>query len=328
MSAVRWLKQAVATALLVIVAHAAHAAQAFDLQGHRGTRGLAPENTLAAFQKAMEMGVTTLELDIAITADGVPVISHEPALFEGTARDAQGRWLTARGPLIKTLTLAQLHTYDVGRLNPQHPYGRQFPQQVPVDGQRIPTLASLFKLADDLGANDVQFNIETKVYPNRPDDTLPPDQFLDILLASIRQAGMVRRVMLQSFDWRTLQLAHTLEPGLRTVYLTIQRPSMNTVPDDGSWTAGMLPRDHRSVPHMVKAAGGTAWSPYFGDLDQRLLEQAHQLGLQVIPWTVNDPADMRRLLDWGVDGIISDYPDRLRDALRQRGMALPRGLKN
>jgi glycerophosphoryl diester phosphodiesterase len=311
---------------LVLVMLAAQASHALDLQGHRGARGLAPENTLAAFQKAMALGVTTLELDIAITADGVPVISHEPALFEGTTRDAQGHWLTARGPLIKTLTLAQLQAYDVGRLNPEHPYGKQFAQQVAVDGQRIPTLASLFKLASELGAKDVQFNIETKVFPNRPDDTLPPDQFLNILLATLRQAGMVQRATLQSFDWRTLQLAHQLEPGLRTVYLTIQRPSMNTVPDDGSWTAGMLPRSYESVPHMVKAAGGTAWSPFFGDLSQSLVEQSHKLGLQVIPWTVNDPTDMQRLLDWGVDGIISDYPDRLRAVAGQRGIVLPRGL--
>jgi hypothetical protein len=182
------------------------ACRAVDLQGHRGARGLAPENTLAAFERALKIGVSTLELDVAITADGVAVVSHEPALFEAIARDAQGQWLSVRGPLIRSLTLAQVQAYDVGRLNPAHAYGRPFPEQAPRDGQRIPTLASVFALVKALGATDVQFNIETKVYPNRPDDTVTPEAFVEVLLATIRDAGMTRRVIVQSFDWRTLAL--------------------------------------------------------------------------------------------------------------------------
>jgi glycerophosphoryl diester phosphodiesterase len=305
----------------------APAVGAFDLQGHRGARGLAPENTLAAFERALEIGVTTLELDIAITADGIPVISHEPALFEAITRDAQGRWLKARGPLIKSLTLAQVQAYDVGRSNPDSNYGKQFPAQVPRDGQRIPTLASLFKLVKDAGATDVQFDIETKVYPSKPDDTVSPEVFVNTLLAAIREAGMTRRVMVQSFDWRTLQLIQTLEPGLRTVYLTSQSRNYNTLAD-GSWTAGLLLSQHASVAHMVKASGGTTWAPNFNDVNADVVKGAQALGLNVVPWTVNNPPDMERLLDWGVDGIISDYPDRLRDVMRQRGMVLPKGLKN
>ncbi len=302
------------------------ATAAVDLQGHRGARGLAPENTLAAFRKALELGVTTLELDIAITLDGVPVISHEPTLFEGTARDASGQWLSTRGPLIKTLTLAQLQTYDVGRLNPNHPYGKPFAQQVAVDGERIPTLAALFQLTQALGANQVRFNIETKLFPHKPDDTVSPQVFVDRLLAVIRQAGMTQRVALQSFDWRTLRLMQQLEPAIPTVYLTIQRPTSNNAADP-AWTAGLRLADHPSLPHMVKAAGGAAWSPYYPDVSAELVATAHTLGLQVIPWTVNEPADMDRLLGWGVDGLISDYPDRLREAAARRGLPLPKGLK-
>src|SRR5450755_1015546 len=170
-------------------------AGAFDLQAHRGGRGLRPENTLASFENAIRMGVTTLELDIAITADGVAVISHEPALYPGTARDADGRWLKETGPLIKSLTLAQVQSYDVGRLNPDHAYGKPFAGQQAQDGQRIPTLASLFALANRLGANDVQFDIETKIYPDKPNDTVPPEAFVTTLLAVIREAGMTRRSM-------------------------------------------------------------------------------------------------------------------------------------
>ncbi|HOF31658.1 MAG TPA: glycerophosphodiester phosphodiesterase family protein, partial [Burkholderiaceae bacterium] len=273
------------------------------------------------------IGVSTLELDVAITADGVAVVSHEPALFEAIARDAQGQWLSVRGPLIRSLTLAQVQAYDVGRLNPAHAYGRPFPEQGPRDGQRIPTLASVFALVKALGATDVQFNIETKVYPNRPDDTVTPEAFVEVLLATIRDAGMTRRVIVQSFDWRTLALIHQREPGLRTACLTTQGRNFNTLAD-GSWTAGRRLADYPSVAHLVKAAGCTIWSPAFTDLDADAVQGAQALGLQVIPWTVNSPADLDRLIGWGVDGIITDYPDRGRVAMRQRALALPKALKN
>ena len=300
-------------------------ALALDLQAHRGGRGLRPENTLAAFENAIRIGVTTLELDIAVTADGVAVISHEPALYPGTARDADGRWLKETGPLILSLTLAELQRYDVGRLNPDLAYGKPFATQQAADGQRIPTLASLFALVRRLGANDVQFDIETKVFPNRPNDTVAPDVFVKTLLAVIAEAGMTDRVMIQSFDWRTLELVQRLAPRMRTVYLTVQSRNASNV-DDPAWTAGRLARDYASVAAMVKAAGGTIWAPNFASIDASGAMRAHELGLQLIPWTVNEPADMRRLIDWGVDGIITDYPDRLRDVMRERGLALPPSL--
>ena len=123
--------------LIALVLAAPALAFAFDLQSHRGTRGLAPENTLPAFERALELGVDTLELDIGITADGVVVISHDPYLNPLIARDAKGEWLEGtRGPLIKNLTLAQLQTYDVGRIKPDSPYAKTFSTQQPHDGTR------------------------------------------------------------------------------------------------------------------------------------------------------------------------------------------------
>jgi glycerophosphoryl diester phosphodiesterase len=127
------------------------------------------------------------------------------------------------------------------------------------------------------------------------------------LLAVIRDAGMSERVMIQSFDWRTLELVQRLAPGMRTVYLTVQSRGSNNVADP-AWTAGRLLRDYPSVADMVKAANGTIWSPNSPSLDPAAVKRAHELGLLLIPWTVNDPAEMRTLIDWGVDGIITDYP--------------------
>jgi glycerophosphoryl diester phosphodiesterase len=181
---------------LLVLATLAVAAPAFDLQAHRGGRGLRPESTLPAFENALHIGVTTLETDIAITADGVPVLSHDPALNPAITRDAQSRWLPTRGPLIRTLTLAQLQTYDVGRIDPASRYGRNFPDQRPRDGERIPTLASLFERVNELGAKDIEFDIETKIDPREPDATLAPEPFVQALLGVVRKYGLVSRVMI------------------------------------------------------------------------------------------------------------------------------------
>jgi glycerophosphoryl diester phosphodiesterase len=318
-----WLdRRASSAALWLVLTLLAPAALAFDLQGHRGTRGLEPENTLAAFERALRIGVTTLEMDAAISADGVVVISHEPALNPDLTRDAQGRWLSARGPLIRSLTLAQLQAYDVGRTDPASAYGRQFAGQAKRDGQHLPTLAAVFAKVRELGADQVRFDIETKIFPSRPDDTVGPEAFVAALLAVIKGAGMTQRVMIQSFDWRTLRLVQKLEPSIETVYLTVRSRGLDNL-EGGAWTAGMLLGDYAGVPQMVKASGGTTWSPNFNNLSAEAVKTAQQLGLKVIPWTVNEPADIDRVIGWGIDGIISDYPDRVREVMQRRGMPLP-----
>ncbi|MDB5871784.1 MAG: glycerophosphoryl diester phosphodiesterase [Ramlibacter sp.] len=296
----------------------------FDLQGHRGTRGHAPENTLPAFERALEIGVTTLELDIGVTADDVVVISHDPFLNPVITRDASGQWLPgAKGPLIRSLTLAQLQAYDIGRINPDTPYAKTFSTQQPRDGTRMPSLQSLFDRVKALGANDVRFNIETKIDPTRPDDTVGPDAMARALLKVVRDAGMTQRVSIQSFDWRTLRLVQQLEPAIPTVYLTVQTANTDNL-RDGEWTGGLKFADYRSAPKMVKAAGGAVWSPNGGAVTEALVKEAQSLGLKVIPWTVNNPPDMERLIAWGVDGLISDYPDRLRTVTQARGLPLPK----
>ena len=300
----------------------------FDLQAHRGGRGLAPENTLAAFSKALEIGVTTLELDVGITQDGVVVVSHDRHLNPDVMRDAQGIHLTERGPTIMSMPLVELQRFDAGRLKPGSNYARTFAQQQAVDGERIPALAALFELAKKRGASDVRFNIETKISPVAANDTLPPAPFVRALIAEIRKAGLSHRVTIQSFDWRTLQIAQAEASEIVTVYLSSQQGAGDTVQAGKAgaspWLAGLdVDEFDGSVARAVKAAGGKVWSPNFRDTTQPMVRDAQLLGLKVVPWTVNDEADLARLLDWKVDGLITDYPDRLRALMRARGMDLP-----
>lgn len=315
-----WLR----AAGVALLAGLAMTVQALDLQGHRGARGLAPENTLRGFEVALQHGVTTLELDVAITRDGVLVIHHDLELNPAVTRDEQGRWLDQRPAPIATMTWAELQRYDVGRLKPGSDYARPYPDQVAVDGTRIPRLSDLFDLVKKGGHDRVRFAIETKINPSRPDATRPPEEFATLLLDEIRRAGMLGRVQILSFDWRSLQAVQRLAPEVPTVYLSAQQRWLDNIQADvrkaSPWTAGIAYHDHGSVPAMIKAAGGRIWSVHFADLDAAKLAAAKALGLQVLVWTVNDPALMRRMLDLGVDGLITDRPDLAQQVLRERGI--------
>jgi len=309
-------------ALWIAAGLMAGCAAPIDLQGHRGARGLAPENTLAAFSTALSLGVTTLELDTVLTRDGTVVISHDTTLNPDITRDAQGRWLEVRGPAIFSLGDAELQQFDVGRIKPGTRYAQNYPEQVAVDGARIPTLAQLFEAVTRRGNTRVHFNIETKLSPLAPQHSPEPEAFVRAVLDVAQRHGVMQRISLQSFDWRTLQVAQRLAPQVPTVYLSAQQSWSNQVTDP-RWTAGLRLADHGSVPAMVKAAGGKVWSPYYGDLTVESRAQARSLGLKVVVWTVNEPAQIERMLDLQVDGIISDRPDRVRSAMAARGLRLP-----
>lgn len=301
---------------------------AFDLEAHRGGRALLPENTLPAFANALSMGVDTLELDVGVTADGEVIVSHERGLNPDLARDAGGAYVAPPGTPFVKLRLDAVRTYDVGQIRPDSAYAKQFPDQRAVPGTRIPTLGELFALVRKSGNTRVRFNIETKIDPNRPDETLDPQGFVAKLLALIKAQGFSDRVMIQSFDWRTLKLVQQQAPKMPTVYLTLQRGSGQTVALDKAtnWTAGFNPADYGgSLPRTIKAAGGTIWSPHFGDVTEALIAEAHTLGLRVVVWTVNKREDMARMIELGVDGIISDRPDLLREVAGEKGIALPAG---
>ena len=310
----RRLRAALAAAMILL----AGPTVALDLQGHRGARGLAPENTLAGFERALAEGVTTLELDTVMSADGSVVVHHDLRLNPDLTRDVQGRWLDGPGPALNSLTLADLQAYDVGRVRPGSATAQAHPDQQPADGQRIPTLAAVFERVRALGRHDVRFNIETKLSPREPTLSAEPGAFARALVAVIRAHGMEARVTVQSFDWRTLDAVRAQAPSIPTACLTVQSPRFDNV-SDGQWTAGRRLADHGgSVPALVKAAGCRVWSPQHQGLDADALRKARDLGLTVAVWTVNEPAAIEAMLDLGVDAIISDRPDRVRAALAAR----------
>jgi glycerophosphoryl diester phosphodiesterase len=303
----------------------------FDLQGHRGCRGLMPENTLAAFRHALQIGVTTLELDTGISADGQVVVCHDRSLNPDFTRDASGAYL--REPVrVNTLTLAQLRTHDVGRINPDTAYAQRFASQRAIDGTRMPALAELLELVQRESAHpgvaDVRFNIETKISPVSPGDTVNPQTFVDKLLSVIDAKGMTDRCTIQSFDWRTLDIVRALKPAMSVAYLTVQQTWANNLSDSrASWMGKTMALAHNDVPSLVRAAAGDStkaiWSPYFAEAPRALVKRAQSLGLKVVPWTPNSEKELLDVIDSGADGLITDYPDRARALLTGLGVKLP-----
>jgi glycerophosphoryl diester phosphodiesterase len=284
--------------------------QRIKLHGHRGARGLFPENTMVGFAGALRIGVDALELDVGVTADDVVVVTHDPRLNTDITRDGRtGAWLSGVTPAIRSLRAAELGAYDVGRIRPGSTYATEYPDQDPKDGASIPRLAEVLEI-DPV----VCFTVELKSLPLHSGLTMAGAEMAEAAIGVADACGVVDRIVLQSFDWRGPRHLRRTRPEVPVSWLT----SAATLMAARTWWDGPDPSDFGgSVPRAIAAEGGPIWGPDFRDLTEAMLAEAHDLGLKVVPWTVNRPQDMRRLMRWGVDGLITDRPDLARCTLAE-----------
>lgn len=317
----------------------------FDLQAHRGGLGLVSENTLPAFANALELGVRTLELDVQITEDGYPVVTHDhdpdPAKCADTApafpEDPKFPYVPG-STFIRDLTLAQVRTLDCGsRPLPE------YPDQRPAPAAKMPLLSEVFELVRTYRADSVRFNIETKVEAATPEETMPGTDFARIVVDEVRRAGAAGQTTVQSFDWGALRLVRRQAPELPIVALTngsefLQEGKPGASPwlggldiDDfpGSLqekfvaAAGELGADVVSPIHGTPQDGSVTDTDYVPFTTADMVAAAHRNNMRVVPWTVDDRATMAHLLDLGIDGLITNRPDVLRSLLTERSVDLP-----
>ncbi|MER5551923.1 glycerophosphodiester phosphodiesterase family protein [Streptomyces sp. NPDC002793] len=312
---------------------------AFDLQAHRGGLGLTTEGSLEGFAKAIRLGVSTLELDTQVTRDRKVVVTHDRQVSAQKCRDT-GPLETGDpmypyvGKYIKDLTLAQVRTMNCGY---QQLPG--FPEQEQVKGFRMVELRDVLGLVKSYKAKRVKLNIETKVEAGAPEQTAPRRLFVRRVFEEIRRSGIQRQVSVQSFDWGALKEMHRLAPAYPLVALTNYDFLEVGKPGASPWLGGIDADDFGGdfVRAAASVPGVTALSPNYGFPqngtiadpafrfypDRKMIHDAHRRGLKVVPWTCDDPATIEALIDMGVDGIITDYPDRVRDIMAARGMRLP-----
>jgi glycerophosphoryl diester phosphodiesterase len=306
-----------AIAILALAPAASAQPSGFDLQAHAGGRGAATGESLRAFAKSLELGVSTLEFDINITRDGQPLVWHDPAFAPDQCADtgpafAGDPQYPYVGKWVRELTLAQIRMLDCGKPN------REFPQAEVVRG-KLAILPDVFALTDSYHAN-VRYNIETKVQADHPETSAGPQEFVDVVLAAVRSAGKIDHTEIQSFDWRTLPLVHRAEPSIPLVALWDEQ----TWVPDSPWLAGVNPSVIGDPMVGAMMVGANVLSPDYRLVDGKaFVDRAHALGLTVIPWTIDDAEIMRRQISIGVDGIITNYPARLRGVLAELGMPLP-----
>jgi glycerophosphoryl diester phosphodiesterase len=317
---------------------AADAPRTFDLEAHRGGAGLTVESTLAAFGRALDLGVTTLELDTQITRDGQAVVTHDPQVDGRKCRDTRPAApgdpaYPYVGKYVNTLTVAQVRTLDCGSRTLA-----AFPGQKASPGARMPLLSEVFALAKARSAGSARFNIETKVSADSPSETATPEQFVQVLAADVKAAGVGDRVSIESFDWSSLMRMRKVAPDVPLVALTDRKNLQVGQPGPSPWLGGLDIDDfggdvvkaaHSFGAHAVSPVHGSPSSSTVDDPSYRpyvtaaMVRSAHQLGMTVIPWTVDDEATMSALVADGVDGLITNYPDRLRRVLREQGVPLP-----
>jgi glycerophosphoryl diester phosphodiesterase len=266
---------------------------------HRGGAGLRPENTLAAFAHAIELGAEGFEFDVHRTRDGELVVHHDERPKPEIAR-LSGEWLREPGPPIHQLTLAELRRYDVGRLRPGTLYGSRHPEQQAVDGERIPTLRELLALVR-ARAPQLELWVELKTEAGNPDATAP-EPLAEAVVALLREEGFAGRSLLLSFEWQALAHARRIAPEI---------PRVHTV-DRGAHTADTI--------DAIARAGGSFWFPWYGEVTRERAAQARAAGLGVATWTPNGQSELERLMDLGVDSICTDHPERLIALRRARGV--------
>ena len=294
---------------------------AVEVIGHRGARGLYPELSLPGFEKTLELGVRMIELDVAVTADGFVVAYHDYALNPDITRDASGRWLEQTGPCVCRLALAELQRFDIGRIRPGTDYAKLFSNQTPVDGARIPTLEEIARLAESFEF-DVTLCIEAKHSAIKPNLTLELEPFTNAIVAEVHRLQIASNSIIQSFDWSVLNRIRVLDPEIELWHLTSRLPAFTTVSDVevSAWTDGFRLSDYNhSIPEMIHAAGGSVWNADHESLCEESIQQSHDFGQKIYAWAANETEDFKRLIDAGIDGIATDYPDRLISFLRQYG---------
>ena len=308
----------------------------FDLEAHRGGRDIRPENTLYSYAYAIELGATSIECDMQLTKDGQIVMSHNPILNSDITRDENGNYIENNKYDIRLMTVDELKKFDVGVMDPNcgEYYDLHGKTQFTYDA-KIPTLEELMQLIQSYGDKNIVLNIETKSYPDPASagykNNADPKKFVEVFNNIVKKYDMEDRVVLQSFDWQTLIEMKKLNPNISTSALWQEQPSWGRDSESlrryekkkSPWLGGLDIKDYQGNP--VKAAhaiGADIISPYYTEISKKDVDEAHSLGMKVIPWTVNNEKDMNMLLDMGVDGIISDKPWLLKQVLEKRNIKL------
>ena len=279
------------------------------IYGHRGARGVLPENTLESFEYLFENNIRAYETDILISKDNIPVITHDFKLDPSYTKDVNGNWIEDENIKIIDLTYEEILKYDVGTLNKLSRYGRKFINQKSLNNQKIPKLSDLLKLSSDNEFDDLLINLEIKSTPIEEGLTPSPEEMVKIVIDEVGRSYLSDKIIYSSFDWRVLREIKERDPKIPRAHLS--SGAKGKIYDKSPWLDFTPLHSEVDLPKLIKALGGSAWHPNYKDVNKEIIEISRNEGLPVNVWTVNKEQDMLRMIDYGVDGIMTDYPLKL-----------------
>ena len=288
------------------------------IYGHRGARGVLPENTLESFKYLFENNIHAYETDILISKDFIPVITHDFRLDPSYTKDINDNWIEDENIKIIDLTYDQILQFDVGTLNKLSKYGRKFVNQKSLQNQKIPKLSELLKLTSDNIVEDLLINLEIKSTPIEKNLTPEPDEMVKIIIDEVSRSNLEDRIIYSSFDWRVLREIKERDSKIPRAYLT--SGANGKIYDKSPWLDFTPLHNGVELPELIKALGGCAWHPNYKDINKKVIKIANDLGLPVNIWTVNNEYDMLRMIDYGVNGIITDYPLKLKELCERKNI--------
>ena len=287
------------------------------IYGHRGARGDLPENTLESFKYLFKNNINAYETDILISKDLIPVITHDFRLDPSFTKDNEGNWITDENIIIFDLSYDELLKFDVGALNKLSRYGRRFVNQKTLENQKIPKLSELLELSSKNKSENLLINLEIKSTPDEENLTPTPEEMVKLVMQEVNKSNLQNKIIISSFDWRTLTEIKNFYPEISRAYLSFQQQAgikiKNTIYNRSPWMSFLPFFEKYELPKIIKSQGGKAWHPYHKDITKKLVEISHQEDLPVNVWTVNEEYDMLKMIEYSVDGIMTDYPLRLKE---------------
>ena len=287
------------------------------IYGHRGARGDLPENTLESFKYLFKNNINAYETDILISKDLIPVITHDFRLDPSFTKDNEGNWITDENIIIFDLSYDELLKFDVGSLNKLSRYGRRFVNQKTLENQKIPKLSELLELSSKNESENLLINLEIKSTPDEENLTPTPEEMVKLVMQEVNKSNLQNKIIISSFDWRTLTEIKNLYPEISRAYLSFLQQAgikiKNTIYNRSPWMSYLPFFEKYELPKIIKSQGGKALHPYHKDITKKLVDISHQEDLPVNIWTVNEENDMLKMIEYGVDGIMTDYPLRLKE---------------
>ena len=293
--------------------------------GHRGARGDIVENSISGFKYTFDLGIRAVEFDVVISKDNIPVLFHDYNLNPDLVKDSSGNWITDKNIKINSLTFEELQKYNIESLKPETKYAKRFKNQKPAKGERIPKLTDFLKLVNEDKYKDVFLNLEIKSTPIKDNLTPNPEEMVSLILKDIKEHKLEDRTLITSYDWRILYELKKQNSNILRGFITLQQGLTTTgknIYENSPWMVKNYPLEELFLlPNIIKSLEGHVWSVFYRDVTKQNVELAHKHGLATCVWTVNREQDIIRMIEYGVDGIITDYPKKVQEICKSKNIA-------